>query len=171
MKRQNLIMHKISGRNLFSQQGLGMMEVVITILIMTIGLLGMVTLQLTTLRGATISNQRYIASDLAYDISERMRANPGNLADYVDVSTLAFTKNCKDNKKVQCTVAESDIFWLKFNMEQIDQVLPGADLVVTESGGTYTATVTWNELKALQNASTQGTANFEQQTYTMEFRI
>ena len=52
-----------------------MIEVLITMVILAIGLLGVTGLQLTSLRANQISQFRTQATWLAYDLSDRMRAN------------------------------------------------------------------------------------------------
>lgn len=57
------------------ESGIGMIEVLITLLILTIGLLGTAQLQLINLQNSRASEARMIATMLANDLSERMRAN------------------------------------------------------------------------------------------------
>jgi type IV pilus assembly protein PilV len=59
--------------------GVSMIEVLVTLVILSIGLLGMAGLQLSSIRGTNSSNYRTQASLLANDIIERMRANPGGV--------------------------------------------------------------------------------------------
>ena len=59
------------------QSGISLVEVIVTILILSIGLLGMAALQNTSLKLAYDSYLRTQASFLAYDLIDRIRANPG----------------------------------------------------------------------------------------------
>jgi type IV pilus assembly protein PilV len=52
-----------------------MIEVLASILIVSIGLIGLAGLQIIGLRNAQGATQRTIAAQLAYDITDRMRAN------------------------------------------------------------------------------------------------
>lgn len=65
-------------------RGFTMLEVLVAILILSLGLLGLAGLQTMGLRNNTGSSQRTIATQLAYDIADRMRANYGSviLGDY-----------------------------------------------------------------------------------------
>ncbi|GAA4649579.1 hypothetical protein GCM10023116_18530 [Kistimonas scapharcae] len=56
-------------------RGVGMVEVLITIVIMTIGLLGMAALQITAVRGNQDGVQRSHATWLVQDLAERIRGN------------------------------------------------------------------------------------------------
>ena len=69
-----------------TQKGVGLLEVLIAIVIIAIGLLGLAGLQTVSLQlnqGALVRSQ---ASNLAYDITERIRANWSDAAAYnIDV--------------------------------------------------------------------------------------
>lgn len=66
-----------------SESGFGMLEVLISLLILAIGLLGLASLQTTTLAQTTEVRNRSQAILLADDLLERIRSNRGNLASYV----------------------------------------------------------------------------------------
>lgn len=61
------------------QGGFSLIEVLITVIVLSIGLLGMAALQLASLRDSNRANERSIATVLAYDITDRMRANPAGV--------------------------------------------------------------------------------------------
>lgn len=56
------------------QRGLTLIEVLVTVLILGLGLVGLALLQTTTLRMIQSSNQRTIATELAYDALDVVRA-------------------------------------------------------------------------------------------------
>lgn len=58
-----------------SQRGVGLIEILISLLIMSLGVLGVIALQITAKRNNTDSIQQTIAAQLAYDVIERMRSN------------------------------------------------------------------------------------------------
>lgn len=60
-----------------NQRGFGMLEVLITLLIMAVGLLGLAGLQLRAQRAELESYQRVQALILLEDMASRLRANPG----------------------------------------------------------------------------------------------
>ena len=66
------------------QRGVGMIEVVIALLIFSIGVLGFAALQMTALTQSNDANHRTIAVLIAQDAVERMQANPGEQATYLD---------------------------------------------------------------------------------------
>lgn len=57
------------------QSGFTMLEVLISILIISIGLLGLAGLQTLSLKGSQSAYYRSVATQLAYDMSDRMRGN------------------------------------------------------------------------------------------------
>jgi type IV pilus assembly protein PilV len=57
------------------QAGLSLVEVLVTVVLVSIGLLGIAGLQLTSVRNTNSAGQRFQATVLAEDIVERMRAN------------------------------------------------------------------------------------------------
>jgi type IV pilus assembly protein PilV len=59
-----------------TQRGFTLIEVLVTVVLISVGLLGVAALQLTTLRANQESYARSQAGVLAADILDRMRANP-----------------------------------------------------------------------------------------------
>jgi len=57
-----------------------MLEILVAILVLSLGLLGLAGLQTLGLRNNTASSQRTMATQLAYDMSDRMRANINSVA-------------------------------------------------------------------------------------------
>ena len=68
------IAHKTN--NLYQSKGFSMIEVLVTVLILAIGLLGLASMQVQALKGSADGGQRGKAVWLAQEIAERMRANP-----------------------------------------------------------------------------------------------
>jgi len=62
------------------QHGFTLLEVLIALLILSIGLLGLAALQTTGLRSNQMASMRTLATEAAYDITDRMRANPVGVA-------------------------------------------------------------------------------------------
>lgn len=60
--------------------GFTMIEVLVAVIVLSVGLLGLAGLQATGLRNNHSATLRSIASLQAYDIADRMRANQGPLA-------------------------------------------------------------------------------------------
>lgn len=58
------------------QLGFSLMEVLISVIVLSIGLLGLGGLQMTSLKGSNNSHFRTVASLAVTDLADRMRANP-----------------------------------------------------------------------------------------------
>jgi type IV pilus assembly protein PilV len=71
-----------------SETGFTMVEVLVTLVIVSIGLLSSVALQLLSKRSNYDAAQRTTAAHLAEDLLERMRANPIALLDYATAGVL-----------------------------------------------------------------------------------
>jgi type IV pilus assembly protein PilV len=65
-----------------SQRGISMIEVLVAIVVLTIGILGMAGLQAAGLRQAQSAQLRAQAAQFAYDMADRMRANLGEARGY-----------------------------------------------------------------------------------------
>lgn len=65
-----------------SMAGFSLLEVMIAMVIISVGLLGVALLQSTSLRGTQLTNERSQATMLVYDMLDRVRANRANAAAY-----------------------------------------------------------------------------------------
>lgn len=74
--------------------GLTMIEILVTLIILSVGLLGMAALQLTGIRSANSSTYRTQATLLADDIAERMRSNPNAVDANAFASVNSVAINC-----------------------------------------------------------------------------
>lgn len=59
------------------QNGVSLIEVLVTLVILSIGLLGIAGMQVMSVKNTQVAAQRSIATQQAYDIAERIRANIG----------------------------------------------------------------------------------------------
>ena len=66
----------ISRQRLQQQHGFSLIEVLISVVIISIGLLGVASMQYVGLRDSNRSGERGQATILAYDMADRMRMNP-----------------------------------------------------------------------------------------------
>lgn len=68
------------------ESGSSLIEVLVALLVFSVGMLGLAALQLNALRGVADSSQRSQSSWILQDIAERIRANPeGSAASYAAV--------------------------------------------------------------------------------------
>lgn len=64
------------------QRGIGMLEFLLALFIFSIGMMGLLSAQLAGKKAGYDATQRSVATALARDILERVRANPGQIANY-----------------------------------------------------------------------------------------
>lgn len=82
-------------------KGTTLLEVLIAAVILGIGLLGIAALQMTSLQGSANSEYRGRASDLAWTLTDRMRANLPAISSYI--SPVASATLC-DNEPTRCAM-------------------------------------------------------------------
>ncbi len=128
------------------QRGDTMIEVLVTVIILAVGVLGAAAMQVTTIQNLNSSYSASVAAMVAEDFSERMRANPiAALANsYGDGSDPGGFPNCAANA---CTTAELATYDLGSWWQVMTGVLPVASGQVTRIIGTSTfvITVRWDE--------------------------
>lgn len=126
-------------------RGFTLVEVLIALVIMSVGMLGIAGLYVHSMQAGRTSVFRHHAVTLAGDIADRIRANPRAAASY----GLAGANNNCVNGGIDCTLAEmaaNDIFLWD---QQADDTLPSGTVAVVFNNGvlppTYQITVTWVE--------------------------
>lgn len=138
-----------------SQHGFSMIEVLISVLVISIGLLGMAGLQTTGIQQSHNSYLKTQASMLAYDMADRMRSNLVGVAaghyDAVDNGTLdliADEPECADtNACTASEIAAIDVYqWTSSDAGgSLASSLPSGHGMVSNDGGIFTITVLWDE--------------------------
>lgn len=149
------------GRSLIDARtpGFSLLEVLIAIVVLSIGLLGLAGLQFSALRGNSQSYERSQAHLLAYEIADAMRAN--RLATSQGAFEIAPDDTpalpAVDCAVASCTSAESAAFALANWHARMRILLPGSTARITCStapctptapcaqGVTHTVFVMWDE--------------------------
>ena len=110
-----------------------MMEVLVSIAIITVGLLGIAGLQALSLRSTAGAGLRTIATQLAYDISDRMRANTeGVSVGAYDVNASpASVSSCYTSTCTFQQMAQQDMqAWLT----RVQATLPDGQAIICRDG-------------------------------------
>ena len=137
--------HHISARG---QTGVGMVEVLVALVVMSVGMLGIASLYVTTLQAKTTSLSRMKAVNLASDMVDRIRANPGAVASYALAANGATTATACES--ATCTAAQIAAYDLnKWDTMVKDGItgLPGTvnrNIAITAATDTTPAIVTIN---------------------------
>lgn len=124
------------------QSGSTLIEVLIAVLVLSVGLVGMATLQFNAVRLNHDALLRSHATSLAQDIADSLRANPGAAinGDYNIALAAAAPTN-------PASIANIDLARWKANLAA---VLPAGDGSIVQQGATpggneFTVTVCWDE--------------------------
>jgi len=147
-----------------NEQGFTLLEVLIALLVLAIGLLGLAALQTTGLRSNTMATTRTHATQLIYDIADRMRANVAGSYDADVNNVVASTRNEYALPKCPYTLPGSPVQAdkdLNTWCDTVVNMLPGGDALITQTiqagvdGAvgttddvvTYDVTVYWDEAR------------------------
>jgi type IV pilus assembly protein PilV len=138
-------------RLISTQSGFTLLEVVISVLVLAIGLLGLASLQAVGLQFNQSSQFRTQATNLAYEMADRMRSNrqaardgdyDGGLADPLT--------DCTPNLALdQATVAARDVASWRNSLACLLPLGNGA--IAVDSDGIATITVQWDDSRGEEN--------------------
>jgi type IV pilus assembly protein PilV len=130
------------------EAGVSLIEVLVAMVILSIGLLGIAGLQLTSLRFTHDVNLGYQAGVQANDMADRIRANPigWHRGDYNNISGMGSDPGCIRTGCTPAQIAATDAFeWNNANA----RLLPNGRGVVQSQSGQTTITLLWQEMTPL----------------------
>ncbi len=143
--------HTLKGPGVKRIQGFNLVEVLIALVILSVGMLGIAGLYVHSMQAGRTSLFRHHAVTLAGDVADRIRANPRALAAY---ALAGADSNCVAGG-IDCTpaaMAAHDIFlWQQQAVDTlpVGTMPPGAAVVIVFSNAvvppTYQITVSWTE--------------------------
>ena len=144
--KQTSSKHSIEPQCRRQQRGDTMIEVLVTILILAVGVLGVAAMQVTTLKNLNSSHSASIAAMLAEDFGERMRANNTAALDnsYVHSAAPTNVTNCVAST---CSPTDLAIYDMNTWWQALSANLPSGSAEVTRDVGsdTFVITVRWDE--------------------------
>ncbi|HRO63649.1 type IV pilus modification protein PilV [Thermomonas sp.] len=129
------------------QRGISMIEVLISVLVLALGLMGMAAMQSLALRGGQSSLESSQAVMASNSIIEAMRANRTNAASYV----FDGTASCGTVPAAGLSLASWDIHQWTLQLKTAignDPADPGTCGKIEQAGGVYTVTVQWDDRRA-----------------------
>lgn len=122
-------------------RGLTLVEILIALLVLSIGLLGLAGLQTLSLKFNTGAYQRTQATALAYDIADRMRANRAAALNNEYNSGFGAPQVC-GVPAGDGSVAQQDLAAWR---NELACRLPGSTGSIARDGDEFTLTVRWDE--------------------------
>lgn len=150
------LFNRSTPRTHYVMRGFTLIEVLIALIIMSVGMLGIASLYVQSMQAGRTSLFRHNAVTLAGDVADRIRANRTAGAVYedpagADNSCIAAGTNCSAPQ-----MAMHDILIWK---QQARDTLPNGDVVIVFNNAvtppTYTIQITWDEPGQAQNYTIQ----------------
>jgi len=125
-----------------AQEGMTLIEVLVALLILTVGLLGAAAIQLNALKYTDSARMTTQASFIAYDMMDRIRANSAE--DYT------VTPPTSDNSSV---ARDKDLFDFTTNIVNFGGATATGS--VARNQRVYTITITWDDSRAANVANSR----------------
>jgi type IV pilus assembly protein PilV len=128
------------------QSGFSLLEVLVAIIVLSLGLLGLAGLQAASLRNNQIAYYRAIATQQTYDMADRIRANQAGVAAgaYNNLAAIIpADPDCVTNTCTPALMATAD--QSQWNNNNARMLPAGAGTVVSDAGGGFNITITYTE--------------------------
>ena len=157
---KTLIAHEVFFVNRqHNNSGFTLVEILIAMIILSIGFLGLASLQTTGMQNSDGAYMQTQASVLAYDMAERIKANADNVS-YGSVALGAST--AQDCTSGACTPAQIKSHDVNTWKTSLARTLPAGDGSISQTSGsgtttstddTYLIQVVWNNRAVSRNFS------------------
>ena len=152
-------------------RGASLMEVLVSVFVLSIGVLGVAGLQITAKRANFEATQRATAAALAQDIIERMRSNPEELSTYTDAG-LGRIIDGAVMSLVDCSADCAPASLAEYDLYELEQAANGVAEQVGGNGvggltlpttcidgpdggsGVYTVAIAWRGMTKLSDPTT-----------------
>jgi len=131
-------------------KGFTLIEVMVAMLVITVGLLSLATMQATALKATSVGGNMSVANNMARDAAERLFKNASNIGAYDGMDTLAgVTPNCPN--LVPSPVCQQDFTDWQASITNLPQ---GKLQIISLVGGNFDSvllTVSWTDIKGSHN--------------------
>ena len=148
--------HRALSASRSTLRGFTIVEALVALVVLAVGMLGIASLYVTTLRASGSAASRMQAINLASDLGDRIRANRTGEAAYAGAAAANGT-TCI-GATATCTAAQMAAHDLFVWQAAIQAALPGAAGAVTVDAGanptTYQIRVTWAEAGTVSQSYT-----------------
>ncbi|GLS27919.1 type IV pilus modification protein PilV [Marinibactrum halimedae] len=148
------------------QRGVTLIEILVTIVILAVGMLGLAAMQTMSLKNINNSQYRTLATIYAYDMAERMRSNQAGVqnGNYNDIEGEETNPSCSPCSSVQ--IAQLDAFQWQQAIQQAaaDGGLPAGALGTVEDvdsiANAFDISVSWPEQTQDETGSVMDTQEY-----------
>jgi len=125
-----------------TQRGLSLIESMVALLVISIGILGIASLQAASMKQSASSLNHSQAVWIAYDMTDRIRVNLAGAADYAGIDTdTAYQQDCKAADCSASQMATADAA----DWAQSLQSLPAGRGLITGDADQLVLTVMWDD--------------------------
>ena len=149
-----------------NQQGLGMIEALISLLIISIGLLGIAALQITSMQNSASANWHSMAVWYSYEMTDRISANGTNnflLYNGIDTDN-GYSMDCQALPCTADQMVEADAT----DWTNMVQNLPnGRGVIRADASNNLQVSVIWDDNSAENNCTNGEPAGANQSCYTV----
>ncbi len=129
-------------RSLKNQNGATMVEVMVSLFVLAVGMLGVLAMQVNSVQATKNASLASQANFLAIDIVESMRSAPSSPNSFViAMGNPKPTGNTCTTKNTDCTPQQLANWSLEQWLNNIESILPGGKGAVAFDGTTVTVTV------------------------------
>lgn len=138
-------------RSIKGQQGVGMVEVLVALLLLAIAVLGFVALQVRAASAGGEAFERTQAMAIAQDLAERVRLNPSQMTFYATDSSWAASASTDTCETADCSVQELAQYDIGQVMNSAATMLPNGQIQMAECEGSgpgnvfHCIYVSWND--------------------------
>lgn len=129
-----------------AQNGFTLIEVLVSILLLSLGMLGLAGLQVSALKSGHGSYLKNQATALSYEIAERIRSNRGAVeAGHYDIGATELPATNPDCENSSCSTHEMAHYDLNEWKNTITMQLPAGDGAIRRNGELITVELYWDE--------------------------
>ena len=164
------ITHRLLRLFIKKNTGFTLIEVLIAMLVLAVGLLGLAGFQVFSLRNNQSAYNRSQATQLAYDMADKIRANPAeanNLASSTYVLTSAAILQTSCNSSPGCTpamMAQNDRALWNANIISALGSFGAGSITVDPATKVFTITINWDDDR-------DGDADANDPNFQMSFQL
>jgi type IV pilus assembly protein PilV len=125
------------------QRGISLLEVLITVIILAIGLLGLALLQTMNLRYTQSANHRTVATNLSYEVLDLVRINQLLRRTYAETAYVSAGTPTSCNLGATFDPTANLTRWHC----QVSSALPGGESRISVAGNVATVRIRWTDAR------------------------